>query len=105
VKGSVHDLSTIGRGGDSCACRPPATAEDAAREAQVHGELCGEELCARSYVARSYVARMFTARETINPIVTSDTSAWMPIVLFAIVLSGIVSVGENAVALVSDTYR
>ena len=48
---------------------------------------------------------MFTARETINPIVTSDTVACTPITIFAILLSGIVSVGENAVALVSDTYR
>ncbi len=48
---------------------------------------------------------MFTARETINPIVTSDTSACTPIVPFAVGLSGIVSVGEKAVAFVSDTYR
>ena len=48
---------------------------------------------------------MFTARETISPIVTSDTIDCRPITLFAIALSGIVSVGENAVAFVSDTYR
>ena len=48
---------------------------------------------------------MFTARETISPIVTSETSDCTPIVLFAAGLSGIVSVGENAVAFVSDTYR
>ena len=49
--------------------------------------------------------RMFTARETISPIVTSETSDCAPITLFAIGVSGIVSVGENAVALVSETYR
>ena len=48
---------------------------------------------------------MLTARETIRPIVTSETSDWMPMTLFAIGVSGIVSVGENAVALVSETYR
>ena len=48
---------------------------------------------------------MFTARETISPIVTSDTSDCTPITIFAIGLSGIVSVGENAIAFVSDTYR
>ncbi len=48
---------------------------------------------------------MFTARETINPSVTSETSDCTPMMDFAIGESGIVSVGENAVALVSDTYR
>ena len=55
--------------------------------------------------ARSPQPRMFTARETIRPIVTSETSDWMPITPLAMPVSGIVSVGENAVALVSDTYR
>ena len=49
--------------------------------------------------------RMFTARETISPIVTSETSDWTPMIVLAIGVSGIVSVGEKAVALVSDTYR
>ncbi len=49
--------------------------------------------------------KMLTARDTINPIVTSDTSDCTPIVIFAIGVSGIVSVGEKAVAFVSDTYR
>ena len=48
---------------------------------------------------------MLTARETINPIVISETTDWMPITDLAIGVSGIVSVGENAVLLVSDTYR
>jgi len=48
---------------------------------------------------------MFTARETTSPTVTTDTSDWMPITPFAISVSGIVSVGEKAVALVSETYR
>ncbi len=64
------------------------------------GDSC--RLCRK--MAAGY-ARMFTARETTRPIVTSETSAWMPIVHFAIEVSGIVSVGENAIALVSDTYR
>jgi hypothetical protein len=55
------------------------------------------------HAARTY--RMLTARETINPIVISDTTDWTPITDFAIGVSGIVSVGENAVLLVSDTYR
>ena len=46
---------------------------------------------------------MFTARETISPIVTSETSDWTPMMVLAIGVSGIVSVGENAVALVSET--
>ena len=49
--------------------------------------------------------RMFTARATTSPIVTSDTIACAPISAFAVCVSGIVSVGLNAVALVSDTYR
>ena len=48
---------------------------------------------------------MLTARETISPSVTSETTDWTPITLLAIGDSGIVSVGENAVAFVSDTYR
>ncbi len=48
---------------------------------------------------------MFTARETINPIVTIETSDCRPITPLALVLRGIVSVGENAAAFVSDTYR
>lgn len=39
---------------------------------------------------------MFTARETIRPIVTSETSDWIPMMLLAIGDSGIVSVGLNA---------
>ena len=45
------------------------------------------------------------ARANMSPIVTSDTSDWTPITLLAIALRGIVSVGEKAVAFVSDTYR
>ena len=48
---------------------------------------------------------MLTARETISPIVTSETSDWMPMKIFAIGVSGIVSVGEKAMALVRETYR
>ena len=44
---------------------------------------------------------MFTARETISPIVTSDTSDCTPMMIFAVGVSGIVSVGEKAVAFVS----
>ncbi len=47
--------------------------------------------------------RMLTARETMRPIVTSETSDWMPISPLARRLSGIVSVGLNAVAFVSET--
>ncbi len=46
---------------------------------------------------------MFTARETISPIVTSETIDWMPMIDFAIGVSGIVSVGEKAAAFVSET--
>ena len=48
---------------------------------------------------------MLTARETIRPIVSSDTTDCTPITIFETGLSGIVSVGENAVLLVSETYR
>jgi hypothetical protein len=48
-------------------------------------------------------ARMFTARATTRPIVTSEISDCMSISIFAIGLSGIVSVGLNALALVNDT--
>jgi len=48
---------------------------------------------------------MFTARETTSPIVTSETTDCTPITHLAIGVSGIVSVGEKAVAFVSDTYR
>ena len=43
-------------------------------------------------------------RETIRPIVTSETIDSMPMTLFAMCVSGIVSVGEKAAALVSE-YR
>ena len=46
---------------------------------------------------------MFTARETISPIVTSETTDCTPMMLLAIAVSGIVSVGEKAVAFVSET--
>jgi len=49
--------------------------------------------------------RMLTAREMIRPIVTSETSDCKPIKLLAVGVSGSVSVGLNAAALVSDTYR
>jgi hypothetical protein len=48
---------------------------------------------------------MFTARETTRPIVTSETSDWSAIISFALTVSGIVSVGLNAVAFVNYTYR
>jgi hypothetical protein len=54
---------------------------------------------------RGGYCRMFTARETIRPIVTSETSDWIPMMLLAIGDSGIVSVGLNARALVSERYR
>src|SRR5207302_8617945 len=46
-----------------------------------------------------------TARATISPIVTTETSDCTPISTLDMGESGIVSVGEKAVALVSDTYR
>jgi len=61
--------------------------------------------CWSFLAARSSYWRMFTARETTRPIVTSDTSDWAPMMLFAVGVSGNASVGLNAVALVSDTYR
>jgi hypothetical protein len=48
---------------------------------------------------------MLTARATTIPIVTSEAPDWTAISIFAIGLSGIVSVGLNAVALVKDVYR
>src|SRR6202050_5334368 len=47
--------------------------------------------------------RMVTARATTNPIVTRETSDCALMMLFAVGVSGIVSVGLNAVAFVSDT--
>ena len=49
--------------------------------------------------------RMLTARATTSPTVTNDTSDCAPISHFAVGVSGIVSVGLNAVAFVSETYR
>jgi hypothetical protein len=46
---------------------------------------------------------MLTARETISPIVTSETTDCTPMTDFAIGVRGIVSVGEKAVAFVSET--
>jgi len=48
---------------------------------------------------------MFTARDTIRPIVSSETTDCTPMMHFAIGVSGIVSVGENAVLFVSETLR
>ena len=48
---------------------------------------------------------MLIARDTIRPIVISETIDWTPMTPFAIGVSGIVSVGEKAIALVSETYR
>jgi hypothetical protein len=49
--------------------------------------------------------RMFTALATTKPIVTSAVSAWTAMSDFAVAVSGIVSVGLNAVAFVNDVYR
>ena len=49
--------------------------------------------------------RMLTARATTRPTVTSAVSDWAAISHFAIGVSGIVSVGLKAVALVNETYR
>jgi hypothetical protein len=49
--------------------------------------------------------RMFTARATTNPTVSRAATDWMPITTFAVCVSGIVSVGLNAVAFVNDVYR
>ena len=49
--------------------------------------------------------RMFTARATTNPTVIRATSDWPAISDLAMGVSGIVSVGLNAVALVNDRYR
>ena len=49
--------------------------------------------------------RMFTARETTRPMVTRETIDCRPMMLFAVAVSGSVSVGLNAVALVRETYR
>src|SRR5436190_1711464 len=46
--------------------------------------------------------RMFTARATTNPTVTSAATPWMPMRILAVGVRGIVSVGLNAVELVSD---
>jgi len=48
---------------------------------------------------------MLTARAITNTTVTSDTNDWASMVSFAHRVSGIVSVGLNAVALVNDRYR
>jgi hypothetical protein len=66
--------------------------------------LCGGgHLDPRGGTAAPSGYRMFTARETTRPIVTSETTDWTPMMPLAVGESGIVSVGENAVALVSDT--
>jgi hypothetical protein len=48
---------------------------------------------------------MFTARATTSRTVTDDTVASVSIKLFANRVSGIVSVGLNAIELVKETYR
>ena len=73
-------------------------------------ELIGQALALEPRVARAKqasigISRMLTARETISPIVTSDTIDCTPMKLLATGVSGMVSVGEKAAALVSDTYR
>ena len=70
-------------------------------------ELVEQALALEPSLARglAHAQRMLTARETIRPIVTSETSDCRPITPLAFGVSGIVSVGENAVAFVSDTYR
>jgi hypothetical protein len=56
-------------------------------------------------VRRQRSQRMFTAREMTRPIVSSDASDWIIISTFAHGVSGMVSVGLNAVTLVNDVYR
>ena len=46
---------------------------------------------------------MFTARATMMPTVISDATAWTPISSLTRAVSGMVSVGLNAVWLVSET--
>ena len=49
-----------------------------------------------------YDARMFTARASTSPMVTSDDTDSIAMIAFAVCVSGIVSVGLNAFAFVSD---
>jgi len=49
--------------------------------------------------------RMLTARETTTATVTREARDWNIISSFAQSVSGMVSVGLNAVALVNDVYR
>ena len=46
---------------------------------------------------------MLTARATTRPIVTIAIVAWISISILALALSGIVSVGLNALTFVNDT--
>ncbi len=48
---------------------------------------------------------LLTARAATNAIVSREASDWTNIKTFAHGVSGIVSVGLNAVAFVKDTYR
>lgn len=48
---------------------------------------------------------MFTARAVTSTTVSREISAWMLIRAFAAWVKGMVSVGEKAVELVSETYR
>ena len=71
---------------------------------------CGRELAADApdlvlERAIGHHARMLTARATTSPTVTSAVSACAAISSLAARLSGIASVGLNAVAFVNDTYR
>lgn len=55
--------------------------------------------------SRQLFGSMLTARAATSPTVTSEIADWASMSIFAHRLSGMVSVGENAVALVNDTYR
>jgi hypothetical protein len=54
---------------------------------------------------RALSAGVLTARATTRPSVSSEASDCTPMRLLAVAVRGIVSVGLNGVALVSDTYR
>jgi hypothetical protein len=53
----------------------------------------------------AYPGRTLIARASTRTAVTSDTAAWTSNVILAHLLTGSVSVGLNAVALVNDRYR
>ncbi len=86
--------------------RPNATGDPPRKDDDSQRGACGVPFIVQRWPAGDVgQLRMLTAREPTMAIVVSDTRPWADMIILALTVRGMVSVGLNAVELVSDTYR